>query len=169
MQNCKALANTTDGVAETGIPSRVTKASLAIVKRVARTQLVPGAVIWAHIPYEDGQGEKTRPAVVVDRSGRDVTVLPATTSGRRWDFPDKYAEVQDLVAAGLTRPTGIRMSAVEIDVIEIIDFVGHLGVKDRNALPQLSHAGSICESARSERIVLIKAMATAHWHLGDAA
>ena len=49
---------------------------MTTVKQVALTRLVPGAVVWAHIPFEECDQEKTRPAVVVDKSGRDVILRP---------------------------------------------------------------------------------------------
>jgi hypothetical protein len=92
--------------------------------------LVPGAVVWAHVPFEDGEGEKTRPAVVAQLSGRDVTLYPGTTSGSRIRHGHRYVEVRDLGAAGLNRPTGIKRSFVVVDVIEVIDVVGDLSRAD---------------------------------------
>jgi hypothetical protein len=97
--------------------------------------------VWAHVPYEDGQGEKLRPAVVVERCGRDLTILPATTSASRWRYPNSSVEVRDLAAAGLTKPTGIKVRSVTVDIIEVVDIVGRLGEADRNSVPQLSTQG----------------------------
>src|SRR4051812_12725651 len=77
---------------------------LSIVKPVPRSRLVAGIVVWAHVPYEDGTGEKTRPAVVLSASGHKVVVLPATTSPSRLRYPDLYVEVADLDGAGIVRP-----------------------------------------------------------------
>jgi hypothetical protein len=117
---------------------------LATVKRVPRTRLVPGAVVWAHVPYEDGEGEKTRPAVVVELRGRDLTILPGTTSKRRLDTSRGYVEVRDLAAAGLNRSTGVRTSSVTIDIIEVIGVVGRLGEADLMSVlgPQSPGRGS---------------------------
>lgn len=121
--------------------------NLATVKRVPRTRLVPGTVVWAHVPYEDRTGEKTRPAVVVERKGRDLTILPGTTSDRRWDLPGKYVEVRDRPAAGLTRPTGIRTTSVTVDLIEVVGVVGQLGESDTKSILGLNPPGCDCTSA----------------------
>lgn len=124
-------------------PRRGSMPNLASVKRVPRTQLVPGTVVWAHVPFEDGQGEKVRPAVVVERCGRDLVVFPGTTSASRWNHPSLYVEVRDLGAARLARPTGIRTRSVTIDVMEVLDIVGQLGEADRSAVLGLSPQGHI--------------------------
>jgi hypothetical protein len=108
--------------------------NLAVVKRVPRTQPVPGTVVWAHVPYEKGHGEKARPAVVVKLSGRDLTILPGTTSERRWELTDKYVEVRDRTATGLTRPTGIRNTSVTVDLIEVMSVVSRLGEVDTRSI-----------------------------------
>jgi hypothetical protein len=129
---------------------KVSMPNLATVKRVPRNQLVSGTVVWAHVPYEDGTGEKLRPAVVVERCGRDVTILPATTSASRWRYPNNSVEVRDLAAAGLTKPTGIKMRSVTVDIIEVLSIVGRLGEADRNSVPQLSPQGRIYSIVRHE-------------------
>lgn len=88
--------------------------------------------MWAHVPFADDDGEKTRPAVVVGLRGRDVTLLPATTSTTRRRFGSRYVEIDDLAAAGLNRPTGIRTTPVVVDVIEILNIVGSLAPSDAN-------------------------------------
>jgi len=96
------------------------------VQRIPRTQLKPGTVVWAHVPYADGTGEKSRPAVVLSRQGRDIELLPATTSNRRHRFPGRYVEIRDLESAGLNRATGVSLQPVVADVIEIISITGSL-------------------------------------------
>ena len=49
----------------TSHPGRNKPPSLSRVQRIPRAQLIPGTVVWAHVPYDDGTGEKLRPAVVV--------------------------------------------------------------------------------------------------------
>src|SRR5260370_37378656 len=64
--------------------------SLAVVTRlriVPRNRLHPGTVVWVHIPFEDVEGDKIRPAVVLRCHGRDVVLLPCTTSRRRRERP----------------------------------------------------------------------------------
>jgi len=108
-------------------PSRDRKVvPMSIVRRIPRTQLTPGTVVWAHVPFADGTGEKSRPAVVLSRQGRDVELLPATTSMRRHRYPGQYVEIEDLESAGLNRATGVSLRPVIVDIIEIISITGSL-------------------------------------------
>jgi len=108
-------------------PSRDRKViPMSIVRRIPRTQLTPGTVVWAHVPFADGTGEKSRPAVVLSRQGRDIELLPATTSMRRHRYPDQYVEIQDLESAGLGRATGVCLRPVVVDILEIIPITGSL-------------------------------------------
>lgn len=112
---------------QTVTPSRDRKVvPMSVVRRIPRTQLTPGTVVWAHVPFADGTGEKSRPAVVLSRQGRDIELLPATTSMRRHDYPHKYVEIEDLESAGLNRATGVSLRPVVVDIIEIISITGSL-------------------------------------------
>ena len=104
--------------------------NLTSTKRVALNRLRLGAVVWAHIPFAERAGEKIRPAVVLSASTHQVSVLPMTTSMRRFRIPELYVEVKDLGAAGLTRSTGIGSYPVVVDRIEVVDLVGTLAAPD---------------------------------------
>lgn len=94
-------------------------------------RLAPGTVVWAHIGFRDGTGEKARPAVVVEVRGRDVVLLPATTSEKRHRLLD-HVEVLDLAEAGLDRPTGISTIPVVVDRrIDLTSIAGDLSEQDR--------------------------------------
>ena len=105
---------------------------LVRVDPVPRRALVPGAVVWAHIPFNgsaaprSGSSEwKTRPAVVIAANGREVTLLPITGSlaGRaRFDA----VELRHWDVAGLTRPCAVLRRPVTLDRIDIVDLAGHL-------------------------------------------
>lgn len=107
---------------------------MSIVKPVPLTRLLPGTVVWAHIPFADGTGEKSRPAVVIGTDSRDITLLPGTTSIRRLDLRGGYLEITDLDTAGLTRPTGVSRRPVIVDKIEIIMICGELAGDDAEGL-----------------------------------
>lgn len=107
---------------------------LSTVRPVARGQLRPGTVVWAHIPYAEIDAEKTRPAVIQSVKGRDVTLFPASSASSRHRFPAAYVELRDLHIAGLPRPTGVRRRQVTVDLIEIVDIAGTLGDRDRHQL-----------------------------------
>jgi hypothetical protein len=110
--------------------------SLAVVTRlriVPRNRLHPGTVVWVHIPFEDGEGYKIRPAVVLRCCGRDVVLLPCTTSVRRYQRPG-YMEIKHWRAAGLSRPTGVRRASLTVDYLEIVNIAGELADEDAAAL-----------------------------------
>lgn len=116
--------------------------SLTVVRPPAARSLTPGTVVWAHVPFAGGGGEKTRPAVVARRVGRDVVLLPATSSERRFAQPYCHVEVMDLHSSGLSRPTGIRLLPVTVDRLEVVWVAGRLGpVDERRVLPRVSDAG----------------------------
>jgi hypothetical protein len=98
---------------------------------VARTALVRGAVVWAHVPYADGDGStwKTRPAVVVDAIGRTVTLLPLTSSLLGQRRPG-VVEVRHWAEAGLNRPCSLVRRPVTLDRMDILNLVGHLHEED---------------------------------------
>jgi hypothetical protein len=119
-------------VASTSIRAKVVP--LSIVKPVPLNRLTTGTVVWAHIPFADGTGQKSRPAVVAKTKGRDITVLPGTTSNKRFRFETGYQEVGDLESAGLHRPTGINRIAITVDRSEIISICGRLAEEDATDL-----------------------------------
>ncbi|MEQ8717767.1 MAG: type II toxin-antitoxin system PemK/MazF family toxin [Acidimicrobiales bacterium] len=110
-------------------------ASVRAVIHVPLTQLTAGTIVWAHVPYVESEGYKTRPAVVLDRDGRDIELLALTSSLRRFDMPDRYVELSELEPTGLDRPCGIRMTpSVVVDRIDILSIAGHLSERDAEAV-----------------------------------
>lgn len=126
--------------------------NLAVVKPVPANQLTLGAVVWAHVPYEDYDGHKTRPAVVVAADRRSAVLLPGSTSGRRLQLPRRYQELTDLASAGLSRPTGIRIQPTVVDRLELVDLCGDLSDADIEALisrVDLAAAGCLLDRAHA--------------------
>ncbi len=119
------------------LPGSLGLAPATSLRIVARNCLHPGMVVWAHVPFEDADGYKTRPAVVVGRRGRDVVLLPCTTSSRRHQRPG-YVEIRHWEAAGLPRPTGVRRASLTVDYLEIVSIVGNLADEDAAALLPVS-------------------------------
>ena len=103
-------------------------------KPVAASRLLPGIVVWARVPYAEVDNWKTRPAVVKNVVGRQVTLLPGTSSTSRFRFPSQYVEVAWPIDCGLTRPTGFRRQEVIVDIVEVDDIVGALDASARAAL-----------------------------------
>ena len=108
--------------------------NLAVVKPVPANRLKLGSVVWAHVPFEDCDGHKTRPAVVVTTDRRSAVLLPGSTSRRRLDLPQRYQELTDLASAGLARPTGIRLQPTVVDRVDLVDLCGELSDDDVDAL-----------------------------------
>lgn len=108
--------------------------NLTSVKPVPASQLTFGTVVWAHIPFAECSGHKTRPAVVVAADRHHAALLPGFTGAKRLHYPDRYLELTDLDAAGLLRPTGLRLEAVCLERLEIINISGALDPDDADAL-----------------------------------
>jgi len=107
---------------------------LGTVERVSSSRLTFGTVVWAHVPFADGTGEKTRPVVVLQSSRDDVEVLSITTAQRRLKVQGQYVEIEDLDKAGLHRPCAVRLSPVKVERIEVVSIAGRLGPKDEESL-----------------------------------
>lgn len=114
-------------------PADLSFTAVTRLRIVPRNRLHPGTVVWVHIPFEDVQGDKIRPAIVLRCTGRDVVLLPCTTSVRRHQRPG-YLEIKHWQAAGLTRPTGVRRASLTVDYLEIVNIVGDLADEDAGAL-----------------------------------
>jgi hypothetical protein len=108
-------------------------AAVARLRIVARNRLRPGTVVWVHVPFEDAEGDKIRPAVVLGCRGRDVVLLPCTTSVTRHQRPG-YVEIKHWQAAGLPRPTGVRRASLTVDYLEIVNIAGDLADEDAAAV-----------------------------------
>jgi hypothetical protein len=72
--------------------------------------------------------------VISHLSGRDVKLFPATTADGRHRRPAIYREVVDLTSAGLRRATGVELSTITIDVIDVVFVAGALGPDDELAI-----------------------------------
>jgi len=122
----------------------VPKPRMALVEVVAMNRLRPGVVVWAHVPYVDGEGEKTRPAIVVSTRGRDVQILPVTTKPSYGPARTEYVAIGDCVAAGLDRSSSVRFRPITVDRLEVVMVVGELAPTDRHAvLGQLALADAV--------------------------
>jgi hypothetical protein len=99
---------------------------------VARTVLTPGTVVWARIPYVDQpDASKARPAVVAGVVGREVRLLPVTSSTKDSVRQSPlYVRLDDWAAAGLNRPCLVTRRAVTVDIIDVTTVVGNLGDGD---------------------------------------
>lgn len=85
---------------------------------VALSSIERGAVVEAIIPFADGTGWKRRPAIVVDRLGTEVTLVPCFTRRRElpWD-----CELEPRLQAQFSRPTVLRpRKTVTVDRIDVI-------------------------------------------------
>lgn len=113
---------------------RVPKPQMARVEVVAMNRLRPGVVVWGHIPFADGDGEKTRPAVVITTSGSDVELLPVTTKPGWYRTNGHHIEIRNGIAAGLDRNSSVRLRPVVVDRLEVLNVVGQLTTSDLAAV-----------------------------------
>lgn len=106
---------------------------------VARSHIVPGAVILARVPFsEDATQSKIRPVIVHRIEGDSIVVQPCTSSpfGRRG--PGRM-DIQDPFEAGFTRATSALARIVRLDRADLIEVQGHLSDVDaRRLLPWLT-------------------------------
>jgi hypothetical protein len=105
---------------------------------IARNRLRPGLVVWAHIPFVDRAGWKTRPTIVVSVNREKVCVLPAYSTPSRWRFASRYVELRDLDQCRLPRRTGVRLRPIMIDAIEIVSVAGELNPDDWDRISLLA-------------------------------
>jgi len=112
----------------------VKQPSLTTVKPIPRNRLNPGVIVWGHIPFNDGTGEKSRPSVVVEASAHEVVLMPCTTSAKRLEHPTKYVEVEDLNTAGMVKPSAVALRLVTIPRIDLISITGELSDADTERL-----------------------------------
>lgn len=105
---------------------------LKVVHPVARSGLSRGTVVWARIPFVGAPAEsKARPAVVASVNGRNVEVLPITSSTKDSVRQSSlYVLLDDWVAAGLTRPCLVTRRPVVVDIIDLTTVAGSLSDAD---------------------------------------
>lgn len=101
----------------------------------AMAAVQPGVIVMACVPYDEGVGSKTRPAIVVRTLGRTVELLPVTSSPRRAGYD--VIELVDWEGAGLSRPSGVRRSPIVVDrVYDVVCVLGRLADADWRAVSQ---------------------------------
>ena len=101
---------------------------LAGARPVAKNGLHLGVVVWAHVPFQDGDG-KLRPAVVTARRGHTVVVRPVTSQPRRLAQAG-YGPLERWAEAGLVRRSAVRQMDVPIALADIVCIVGELHPDD---------------------------------------
>jgi hypothetical protein len=98
--------------------------------------LTPGTVVRARISFTDCDDYKVRPVIVLRRRGREVTVVPCTSSPRATTAAD--IPIDQLACAGLTTPTTARTGrTLVIDRVECIEILGSLGAEDSARIRRL--------------------------------
>lgn len=103
---------------------------LTCPRPVARRNLEPGTIAWVDVPFVDEPNSKGRPVVVIDLVGRDVTVLPITSTSARRHFGDFYYEVEEWDEAGLSKPSAVQRRPHVLDAGRFTGVVGHLSETD---------------------------------------
>lgn len=111
---------------------RAARSVVRDLRRVSRIprRLEPGTVVWAHVPYREGGGEKLRPAVVSQTGDGGARLWKVTSSATRLHHPF-HVEITDLGPAGLTRPCAIDVrEPVAVDRLDIVSIAGKLSADD---------------------------------------
>lgn len=112
---------------------------LNCVDSVALSRLTPGTIVRARIPFaEPDEGQKVRPALVVERTGRTVTVVPIHSS-RRTRRQRLWLMVPTALELGLPRSSCFCPRLVDLDRMDAIEILATIGMtspggdEDRNA------------------------------------
>jgi hypothetical protein len=105
------------------------------VSRVPRGALVPGAIVWTWVPFEeDNRNGKFRPAVIISPA-RDGTMSVVPCATRR--DGGRLVPIEHWETAGLTRPGGFQPRIAETEVRDCTEVVGHLAAEDHERLEHL--------------------------------
>lgn len=83
----------------------------------------PGEVVWAWVPYDEGDGRgKDRPVLVVGRQGEDLLGLQLTSKDHDRDAADeaRHGRVWFDIGSGAWDPRG-RPSEVRLDRLLVLD------------------------------------------------
>lgn len=114
------------------------------VRPVAVTSLVPGVVVWAHVPApRSSRSPVLRPAVVSGRQGRAVRLRALTASVGLVDAAG-YTALIGWAEAGLDRRSAVFGFDVEVDRSEILEVAGELVDEDlQRCFPDAGHDGSV--------------------------
>jgi hypothetical protein len=96
-------------------------------------------IFWYNARFEDGTGEKIRPAVIIDKDAFYYKAIGlGVYSYKDWfNFENKFYEIQDWKEAGLTNKSQIKLSVfydILLGEININEYIGHLSKNDISGL-----------------------------------
>ncbi|MGY1806059.1 type II toxin-antitoxin system PemK/MazF family toxin [Blastococcus sp. SYSU D00669] len=103
----------------------------------------PGEVVWAWVPFDEGDGRgKDRPVLVIGRRGDDLLALQLSSVDHDRDAADeaRYGRYWTDLGAGPWDPRG-RPSEVRLDRLLVL------------AVPGVRREGAALDRARFERVV----------------
>ena len=100
-------------------------------------------IYWVRFEYEDRDGYKVRPALILDKN--IIQVAKITKNLDRTESP--YYIIYDWRAAGLSCPSLIRIDqTVNVQTAELGRYIGHLAERDVTALKDLLERDILEES-----------------------
>ena len=104
----------------------------------SRRLLRPGAVVFAHVPFdENDQAYKSRPALVVALRGDDLVEVRPITGSRNYQV--NATPITDWAAAGLKKPSVVRAKSITLDRrLELTGYLGQLSERDLAAVFRLA-------------------------------
>lgn len=123
-----------DGEPPAPVPTAARRAPVGVPAGFEVGDPLVGAVVVADVPFDDGIGGKTRPAVVIAVAADQVLVRPGYSEGGMQSRTWQAHEVRDRAAAGLTKPTWVEPDARTIARADVGDPIGRLSDDDWNAL-----------------------------------
>lgn len=95
-----------------------------------------GDVWWVHFPYEDGNREKRRPAIVIDDDTIAILAMYVTSKNKKHPYSIK---IEDWDATGLSKPSWTRIDKIiSINEWYMDRKIGSLSARDLTKIIQLT-------------------------------
>ena len=88
-------------------------------------------VVLLPIPFTNLKSRKVRPAIIIERNGAGLFLVPISSVLPNTDFP-----VKEWRAAGLDVPSGVKAQASTVEERLVIKIVGALTDADRQTLDE---------------------------------
>ena len=86
-------------------------------------------VVLLPIPFTDLTSRKVRPAIIIGRSGADLSLVPISSVLANTDFP-----LKEWRAAGLNVTSGVKAQLATVEERLVVKIVGQLAAADVQSL-----------------------------------
>lgn len=99
------------------------RANLATIRAIPLSALTPGVIAWGRVPFTEMDDSKTRPCLVVSRTGREVTVagIFSSEAARRHILA---IPVEDAIHPSINRRSVILARPLVVDPMDLYQIIG---------------------------------------------